>query len=95
MTTTAPEEKRVTIVFTDKSFYERIRDYAKEHTLTQGEVIEVLLDTVYDEHFLVEGLLQKRKAKIAGRTSIRSIIQRTKGMPTEQRQNLLKGAVSK
>jgi TusA-related sulfurtransferase len=77
------EEKRVTVVFTDKSFYERIKDYAKEHTLSQGEVIEVLLDTVYDEHFLVEGLIQKRKAKVAGRTSIRSIIERTKGSLTK------------
>lgn len=90
----AENEHRVTITFPNKDRFDKIAAYAKQHLLTQGEVIEVLLDTVYDEHFLLEGLDKRREQKVAARTSIRSIIQRTKGKPAE-RQSLLKKAADK
>lgn len=86
------KEKRVTIAYSDVSYHERIAALAKEYKVSQGEVIEVLLDTVHDEHFLIEGLIKKREDKVGARTSIRAIIQRTKGMPGEQRKQALKQA---
>lgn len=91
----ADKEHRVTITFPNKDRFDQIAAYAKKHKLTQGEVIEVLLETVYDEHFLLEGLDKRREQKVASRTSVRSIIQRTKGLGAEVRKAQLKKANSK
>lgn len=86
------QEKRVTVTYTDVSYHERISELAREHKISQGEVIEVLLDGVHDIDHLFNELSAKRTAKVAGRTSIRAIIQRTKGMNADQRSQALKGA---
>lgn len=86
------KEKRVTIAYSDVSYHERIAALAKEYKLSQGEVIEVLLDTVYDNFTFTEALILKREKKVGSRTSIRAIIQRTKGMPGEQRKQALEKA---
>lgn len=92
---TKKKEKRVTITYSDEKFHNIVAAYAKEHKLSQGEVIEVLIESVHDEHFLIEALIEKRKSKVGSRTSIRSIIERTKGLPSEERKKAIKEAVEK
>jgi len=82
-------EKRITITFTDESYHRMLARWSKDHQLTQGEVIEVMLDNVRDEHFMEEAMDERRKQKVAGRTSIRAMIQKTKGMTPEERQRVM------
>jgi uncharacterized membrane protein len=82
-------EKRATITFTDEKYLGKIAEWAKAHKLTQGEVIEVLLDNVYDVDEMAVRMDERREAKIAGRTSIRAMIQKTKGMSPDERKQLM------
>lgn len=82
-------EKRATITFTDEKYLGRIAEWAKAHKLTQGEVIEVLLDNVYDVDEMAVRMDERREAKVAGRTSIRAMIQKTKGMSPEERKAIM------
>ncbi len=71
-------EKRVTITLSDPHYHKLLNRWAKDHKLTQGEVIEVMLDNVLDEHKLEHAMDERRKSKVAGRTSIRAMIERQK-----------------
>lgn len=82
-------EKRVTITFTDESYTGKLAAWAKAHKLTQGEVIEVFLDDCIDCDKMAEFMDRKREQKVAGRTSVRAIIQRTKGMTPEERKQVM------
>lgn len=82
-------EKRITITFTDVKYHEKLNEWAKAHKLTQGEVIEVFLDDCIDCDKMAEYMDKKREEKVAGRTSIRAMIQKTKGMTPEQRKQVL------
>ena len=82
-------EKRITITFTDVTYREKLAKWAKDHKLTQGEVIEVFLDDCIDCDKMAEFMDRKREQKVAGRTSIRAMIQKTKGMTPEQRKQVM------
>lgn len=72
------KELRKTVTFTSKRHLQELCAWAKDHKLTQGEVIEVLLDNVYDIDLMKRFMNERREEKVAGRTSIRAIIQRQK-----------------
>lgn len=82
-------EKRITLTFTDAKYRDKLAAWAKEHKLTQGEVIEVFLDDCIDCDKMAEYMDIKRKEKVAGRTSVRAMIQKTKGMTPEQRKQVM------
>lgn len=71
------EKLRYTVKFTDEVYKKRLAALAKEFKISQGEVIEVMLDA-YSGGSIEKDLRLKREAKLAGRTSIRAMIQRAK-----------------
>lgn len=71
------QKSRYTVNFSDERYQEVLKSIAKKFQITQGEVIEVFLDT-YSETAFGPGFRLKRTVKINARTSVRAAIERQK-----------------
>lgn len=69
-------EKRTTITFTNEAAHLRLAALARKNKLTQGEVVEVLMDNIYDADVMIEHFAARRRQKVGARTSIRAVIER-------------------
>ena len=69
------DKLRYTVKFTDEVYKERLKVLAKRFKISQGEAIEVMLDMLGDDTL---AFAKKRESKVEARTSIRSIIQRSR-----------------
>jgi hypothetical protein len=73
---------RHTVVFT-AAHKEKLRLIAKQHGVTQGEAVEVLLDGM-DSEALAELFKAKRAGKTDGRTAKTDLAKKLKGLPPEK-----------
>lgn len=76
---------RKTITFTSAAALSRLSALAKKHKLTQGEVIEVLMSEIHDVDVMAQRMDERRAEKVAGRTSIRSMIERQRKQKGESK----------
>lgn len=73
---------RYTLILSE-THKEKLKKVAKTYSITQGEVVEVLLDQM--NLGLLGGHLEaKRKTKTSDRVSQRSVIEQLKGLTPEQ-----------
>lgn len=73
---------RQTIILTPK-YIEILRTTSKANGLTQGELVEALLDNVNSESF-IHSIVAKRDEKASGRTKKVSLVNKLKSLTPEQ-----------
>lgn len=82
-------EKRLAILLYP-NVQRRIAELAKEHTLSQSDVVEVMLDNLLATPTHVEQLKAKREAKVSGRSSKTAILKSLSKLTADQLEELAK-----
>lgn len=84
--------KRFTVVC-DEQHQDALAVLAKRYKITQGEVIEVMLDHMNEEDFAAH-FEARRNEKVAARKSKSALMERLSGLSAEQVQKLLSSATA-
>lgn len=82
------DTKRYTIVLS-AAHQDKLAAVAKQFKISQGEVIEELLDHAAGLESMAERFTARREEKVAGRTSKKELLGKLKSLPAEELAALL------
>lgn len=83
------ESKRTAIVL-EADIQERVAVIAKEHKLTQGQVILTMLEMLTDKPEFIQALKAKREQKVNSRTGKTALLKKLSKLSAEELEALTK-----
>lgn len=83
---TKPEKRLAILLY--PQVQRRVAELAKTHTLSQSDVVEVMVDLLNAQPNLEELMQAKRESKVAGRSSKTAILKSLSKLSAEQLEEL-------